>query len=161
MEPIDWTLLTQEPIDTAEQILKIVDYYRGRWMIEEYFKALKTGCSFEKRQLESLATLLNALAIFVPVAWRLLLLRGMARSHPTVPATIVLTEPQIAVLHAVTKKPLPHDLNVEQALLAIAALGGHIKNNGQPGWQLLGRGFRKLLNLEEGWTAAKNVFQNN
>jgi hypothetical protein len=161
MEPIDWTLLTQEPIDTAEQILKIVDYYRGRWMIEEYFKALKTGCSFEKRQLESLPTLLNALAIFVPVAWRLLLLRGMARNHPTAPATIVLTEPQIAVLHAVTKRPLPQDLNVEQALLAIAALGGHIKNNGRPGWQVLGRGFRKLLNLEEGWTAAKNAFQNN
>lgn len=118
------------------------------------FKALKTGCSFEKRQLESLATLLNALAIFVPVAWRLLLLRGMARSHPTAPATIVLTEPQIAVLHAVTKRPLPRNLNVEQALLAIAAPGGHIKNNGQPGWQVLGRGLRKLLNLEEGWTAA-------
>ena len=77
------------------------------------------------------------------------------------PATIVLTEPQIAVLHAVTKRPLPQHLNVEQALLAIAALGGHIKNNGQPGWQVLGRGFPKLLNLEEGWTAAKNASQNN
>jgi IS4 transposase len=46
-------LYTSEPIDTAEQLLTIVDQYRSRWVIEEFFKALKTGCAFEKRQLES------------------------------------------------------------------------------------------------------------
>jgi DDE family transposase len=48
-----WMLYTSEPIDTAEQLLTIVDQYRSRWVIEEFFKALKTGCAFEKRQLES------------------------------------------------------------------------------------------------------------
>ena len=42
MEPVDWLLLTSEPIDTDEQILEVVDIYRARWLIEEYFSALKT-----------------------------------------------------------------------------------------------------------------------
>jgi len=63
------------PIDTDSAIAFAVDCYRARWTIEEFFKALKAGCQFEWRQLESAHSLLNALAILVPVAWRLLLLR--------------------------------------------------------------------------------------
>ena len=40
---------------------------------------------------------------------------------------------------------------------AIAALGAHIKNNGPPGWLVLGRGFDTLLTLELGWLAAKDI----
>jgi hypothetical protein len=39
-------------------------------------------------------------------------------------------------------------------MLAIARLGGHIKNNGDPGWIVLGRGFDALLLLELGATLA-------
>jgi hypothetical protein len=45
-------------------------------------KALKTGCAFEKRQLESLPVLLNALAVFIPIAFDLLALRSAARTQP-------------------------------------------------------------------------------
>jgi hypothetical protein len=58
-----------------------VDVGQARWTVEEFFKALKTGCSFEKRQLESLHTLENALALFIiPMAWGLLL-RKKAINH--------------------------------------------------------------------------------
>ncbi len=50
IEPVRWRLWTLPPIDNAEQLLAIVDIYRARWIIEEFFKALKTGCSPEKRQ---------------------------------------------------------------------------------------------------------------
>jgi len=69
MVPVDWTLFTSEPIETEEQILAIVDWYRARWTIEEFNKSLKTGCAFEKRQLCSKSTIDNALARFTPVAW--------------------------------------------------------------------------------------------
>jgi hypothetical protein len=39
---------------------------------------------------------------------------------------------------------------IREAMLAIAALGGHIKNNGDPGWAVLGRGYEDLLLLERG-----------
>jgi hypothetical protein len=35
-------------------------------------------------------------------------------------------------------------------MLAVAALGGHLKNNGEPGWIVLGRGMEDLLLLEHG-----------
>ena len=50
---VEWILVTTEPIDTDEQLARVVDAYRARWVIEEFFKALKTGCALEKRQLES------------------------------------------------------------------------------------------------------------
>ena len=154
---VDWKLFTTEAIETTEQIETIVDYYRSRWLIEEYNKAIKTGCSFEKRQLESKTTLLNALAIFVPIAWRMLLLRTEARQRPNAPAQIALTTTQIAVLRAVSKMPLPENPTVSQALDAIARLGGHLKQNGPPGWLILKRGLTDLLTMEKGWLAHQNI----
>jgi hypothetical protein len=153
-EPVDWKLYTTDPIETAEQVLLVVDRYRSRWVIEEYFKAIKTGCAYEKRQLGSRRALLNALAIFVPIAWSLLVLRQEARAKGTAPTA--LTTIQLQVLRAVLRKPLPENPTAVEILLAIAALGGHIKHNGEPGWQVLGRGFERLLSYEVGWRAATN-----
>jgi hypothetical protein len=33
-EPIAWYLVTNEPIDTIEQVAAIVDAYRARWVVE-------------------------------------------------------------------------------------------------------------------------------
>ncbi len=150
---VEWLLLTSLSVDTPDSLGFVVDAYRARWVVEEYFKALKTGCQYEKKQLESGHALLNALAVLVPVAWRLLRLRHLAREDAGRPATDALTPTQVEVLKATARKPLPHRPTVRDALLAIAALGGHIKNNGEPGWQVLGRGFRDLLILELGWQA--------
>jgi hypothetical protein len=157
--PVDWMLATTEPIGTVEEIERVVDFYRSRWVIEDYFKALKTGCEYEKRQLESEHTLSNALAIFVPIAWQLLLLRSLARDDSDAPASEALTSTQIEVLVAISKGKLPPRPTLRQALLAIAGFGGHIKNNGEPGWIVLGRGFQYLLVLEKGWKAAKRSDQ--
>jgi hypothetical protein len=151
--PVEWFLLTDLPITNAEQIEFVVDCYRGRWMIEEYFKALKTGCQYEKRQLESAHSLLNAMAVLAPVAWRLLLLRHLARYAPEQSATAALTPVQLEVLRAVAKRPMPAHPTVKEAMLAIAGLGGHLPRNGDPGWLVLGRGMHDLLLLELGWRA--------
>jgi hypothetical protein len=153
LEPVDWLLYTTEPIETREDVLRIVDFYRARWIVEEFFKALKTGCAFEKRQLESMHTLENALALFIPMAWGLLRLRVLSREHPELSAAAVLTPTQITILRKKkllsTSKP-----SAQQALLAVAALGGHIVANGNPGWIVLGRGYEDLLMLEAGFLLA-------
>lgn len=154
-EPIDWILLTTEPIDTEEQVLKIVDIYRARWRVEEFFKALKTGCAFEKRQLESFATLSTALAIFIPIAWNLLRLRAVAREEPSAPASEVLTPEELQVLRLAAKTGLPLDPTAQDALLSVARLGGHLRSNGPPGWQVLGRGYQDLLMLVAGYRLAQ------
>jgi hypothetical protein len=155
-DAIDWKLYSSEPIQTPEQALAIVDHYRVRWLIEEYFKALKTGCSFEKRQVESRRALLNTLALYAPIACRLLALRHQSRDERVATS---LTPRQIRVLRAVRRRPLPNHPTSRELMLAVAELGGHIKNNGDPGWIVLGRGFLDLLAYEIGWQARERSDQ--
>lgn len=153
-DPIAWVLITTEPIETREQVRAVVDCYRLRWLIEEFFKALKTGCALEKRQLDSYQSITAALAIFLPIAWQLLLLRHLARTAPQQCAESVLTPTQLDVLRAaVPALKLPARPSVVQALRAVAYLGGHYIKR-EPGWLVLGRGLQKLLDLELGWCLA-------
>jgi hypothetical protein len=154
--PVEWVLLTTEPIDTSEQVLAVVDMYRRRWIIEEFFKALKTGCAYEARQLESFATFENALALFVPVAWSLLCLRALERTDSHLAAKEFFTPDQVTVLRAKLRIPID---TVSQAFAAIAQIGGHIKNNGRPGWLVLWRGFRDLILLVQGFALAREMYR--
>ncbi len=153
-EVVEWRLLTTEAIDAPEDVAAVVDAYRARWLIEEYFKALKTGCAYERRQLESKKALLNALALHAPIAWQLLALRQLSRWTQDVPAETVLSPLKLKILRAHEKSRDLPCRTVREAMLAIARHGGHIKNNGEPGWMVLGRGYEDLLLLEQGATIA-------
>lgn len=159
---IAWTLFTSEPVSSLEDATAVVDHYRARWMIEEYFKALKTGCAFEKRQLCSLDALKRAFGLFVPMAWKLLSIRHLGRAVTSPPAAALLDDNQLHLLQAMLEKrsrSLPTAPSVRDVMLGIAALGGHIKNNGDPGWMVLGRGFRRFIEAEEGWNLARRSDQ--
>ena len=152
-DPVAWVLITTEPVSTAAEVEAVVDHYRHRWVIEEFFKALKTGCSFEERQLESFATLTKALALFLPIAWQMLLLRAVSRATPNAAATTVLTETQIDVLRHYQPDKMPRGATAFHALMAVAGLGGHLKRNGLPGWKTLSYGMQELAALTEAWEA--------
>jgi hypothetical protein len=158
-KPVDWLLLTTEPCQTAAEIMRVVNLYRSRWMVEDFFKALKTGCNLESRQLESRHALLNLLALMLPIAVHLLWLRACARDTPDLPATDVLTPLQLTVLKHRSPRPLPDNPTALQALWALAGIGGHIANNGWPGWQVLGRAFVKFCDAVAVWQAATKVAQ--
>jgi hypothetical protein len=153
-KPVEWRLWTSLPVDTEKQIEAVVDHYRARWIIEEFFKALKTGCDFESRQLRSRASLLKALAVFTAVAWRMLALRTAAKVTPDKPASALLNVLQLRCLVGLLAKRkvvLPKNPTAREALLGIAKLAGHQTNNGDPGWQLISRGFDRLLSAEENY----------
>jgi hypothetical protein len=124
------------------------------WWIEELFKALKTGCQIEKRQMESYEALRIALALFLPIAVRLLALRDAARTKPEQTCS-ALTASQLQLLRACGSKTLGATPTNHEVYMALAALGGHLRSNGPPGWIVLGRAYEKLLVLEQGWTAAQ------
>jgi hypothetical protein len=152
-EPIVWRLYTTEPVDTPDAIARVVDAYTARWLAEELFKALKTGCSFLDHQIESYAALCKLLAVLLVVAWKLLALRTVARVAPQAPATVVLTPLQVRLLKALhdrdhPRSPLPQMPTAKEAVYALAGLAGHFKSNGDPGWQTLGCGLCRLLQAE-------------
>lgn len=148
-EPIDWKLVTSEPIASDADLERVVDAYRTRWVIEEYFKALKTGCTIESKQLESLRTIHNLLAIMMPIAIQMLALRSLADSNPAASAARVLTANELRALRLMSRAKLSARPTAKEALYAVASLGGYIKNNGAPGWQVLSRGYLCLLRYAE------------
>jgi IS4 transposase len=69
--PVVWRLVTTDVIESTDDIDRVIEIYRKRWVIEEFFKAIKTGCRFESHQLEHIKGLLIALSIESAIAWQL------------------------------------------------------------------------------------------
>jgi hypothetical protein len=153
--PVDWRIITTLPIRTPAEVAAIVDHYRARWLIEEYFKALKTGCGYSLRQQMSRDALERTLAICIPQAWRLLAIRWISRHEPAAPASAVVNEVQLQCLKV--RKPNATLETVNDVALAIAQLGGHVRSNGAPGWLVLGRGMQKLSDMEAMFIAIRDA----
>jgi hypothetical protein len=155
--PVEWRLATTEPIKTHADLERVVDAYRSRWVIEDFFKALKTGCAFEKRQLETYDALLNALAVFAPIAYELLRLRAAAAIPHAQSANGFFRPSLWTILRYHKSLKVPEDASIQDCYSAIARIGGHIKNNGQPGWIVLARGYEKILAIEEGYLFSREI----
>jgi hypothetical protein len=141
---IEWVLMTSEPIQSADDALRVVDIYKGRWIIEEYFKGLKTGCDLEARQLGSVQAWYKLTAMFLPITTRILnLCLGFKAT--------ALTSDQIEILKISARRAGVRLRTPNQAHSELARLGGHIKTNGPPGWITLLRGYLTLIGLETGW----------
>jgi hypothetical protein len=159
---VRWLLLTTEPIGSADEVLRVIDLYRRRWVIEEFFKALKTGCRPEQRQMEGAPTMLRMLALLLPAAWRLLLLRGVASHEPDARWRNLLTPLEFRILRLaynrlVRKGSMTATATVAQCLAAIAKLGGHLPRNGSPGWQTLQAGWANLQQRVLGASLARDT----
>jgi len=157
VDPIRWVLWTNLVLDTPAAVLRVVDIYRRRWLIEETFKVLKSGCHFEKKRFESAHPSQNALAFYLPIAAELLRLRNLARQGDECAADSVVDATQLIVLREfVPHAKLPKRPTVREVVWAIALLGGHLKQNGEPGWSVLARGYEDLRRLSEAWRRARS-----
>ena len=85
--PVEWILLTSLPTITLEQAWERVEWYRHRWLVEDYHQCLKSGCRIEERQLQTVDGLIRLLGILSPLAVRLLQIRAFARQTPDLPAS--------------------------------------------------------------------------
>ena len=152
--PLYWVLLTTEPVDTYNACVQVVEHYQGRWTIEEFHKALKTGCGIEERQLTTRQGLENVLGLSTIIAVLLLHVRFMARVNEKQEEGTLTTTQRIILsqkFHALTEH-----MSNQQAFFHIARLGGFLarKHDGNPGWITLLRGYQKLLLLEQGYLLA-------
>ena len=103
-EPIDWMLLTDLPVTTAGEAWEKVQWYCRRWGIEEWHRALKNGCGVEQREFKTAEHLQRVLAFDLIVAWRILACVKLGRVLPQLPASVLYSPDELAVLHAALKK---------------------------------------------------------
>jgi hypothetical protein len=159
----EWILLTNEPIDTFEQVEQIVKDYEHRWLIEEFHKCWKTGCRLEGRPLESLDAIERMMTITAPIAVRLLQVHTAARSMNLdgETATTTLSDNELKCLWASTEKtPYPRSKpSGKWVLHAIAKLGAwqDTKRTGRIGWATLWYGWSRFNERLEGWNMAQQA----
>jgi hypothetical protein len=158
-EPLHWLLWTTEPAQTLEQALAVLAIYKLRWRIEDFHLVLKQGCRIEQLQFETAERLAKAVALYAPIAARILTLRDLTRLNPEAPCTEVLSDTQWGTLWvAINHCPVPPGTappSVRQATLWIGRLGGHLnrKSDGMPGVKTLWLGWRDLTLMMEVYQA--------
>ena len=152
---VSWLLITTLPIGTVDEVLLIVDYYVARWIVEIYFRTLKTGCCVEEIQLETNRRLQNCLAFYNIIAWRVLYLTYMNRTSPTLPCTAVFDDAEWkSVWRVVKKQSLPSTPpTLSEFMKLLTQLGGY-NNRAQepaPGPQTIWIGMRRMLDFATAW----------
>ena len=103
-EPIDWVLLTDWKIDSAKMARRLVKWYGLRWGIECWHQVLKDTCGVETRQMKTAEALSRALVLDMIVAWRALLLCRLGKAHPNLPASVLYSPEELAILEVLKKK---------------------------------------------------------
>jgi hypothetical protein len=150
-EPLEWVLLTSVPTATLAAAWERVDWYRCRWLVEDFHQCLKTGCRMESAQLRDEAALERLLGFLAPLAVRLLHLREAVRLTPTRPAADLVGEATVAVVAARTGTA-EAGMTAATFWRLVARLGGHQgrERDGPPGWRTLWHGWLYVQTLLEG-----------
>jgi hypothetical protein len=148
VEPLEWVLLTNVPVATAADADERIDWYEVRWVIEEFHKALKTGCGVEGLQFTAAGRLQPAIAVLSVVAVTLLSLRDASRTADaaTRPARALFPAAWVRVLSLWRYQEARPEMSAAEFFLALARLGGHQnrRHDHPPGWLVLWRGWTKL-----------------
>jgi len=145
--PIQWILVTTLPIDTDEQIRTAVEYYCCRWCIEVFFKTLKSGCRIEERQFEFLHRELNAVAVYIIAAWRVMALCHLGRECPDLNCEVMFEPSEWKAVHLIVEKQPPPETppNLNTVIRMIALLGGYVpRKSTEPGTQTLWIGLQRM-----------------
>lgn len=158
-EPVEWMLLSNMPVTSLEEACERVHWYSLRWRIEMFFKVLKSGFRVEACRLGTAERLICYLTLMSIVAWRLFMITLVARTEPSRPCTQFLSEQEWTVLaiKSSRKGQIPGEPpRIAEALIWIAKLGGYLarKSDGPPGTLVLWRGWKRLMDLTEGWCLA-------
>ena len=155
--PVEWILLTTLPISTDEEVRLVIQYYTVRWMIEVYFRTLKTGCRVEERRFETLKRMLNCTAIYMIVAWRTMLLCRLGRECPDLDCDALFEPSEWKSVWAVTHRnePIPEKPpKLPDFLRLVARLGGYVDRPNRPdppGEETVWRGLQRMHDLAWGW----------
>ena len=167
--PVHWCLLTTHALNTPAEAMRIVQWYRMRWTIEQVFRTLKTdGVDVESSQIATPNNLLKLVTVALIAAVRVMQL-VMAREGNTgqMLSDAVSDPDEVAALRAIgptlegrtEKLKNPHD----PGLLAwyawiVARLGGWSgytsKGYRPPGPKTMARGLKKLDAMVAGWLLA-------
>jgi hypothetical protein len=147
-DPIEWLLLTSVPMEDFAGACTVVQWYRARWEIELFFRVLKQGCQIERLRLATDHRLLNAIAIYLIIAWRIHTLTMMSRAYPEASCEVVFEPREWQTIYTMQFHSRPPALPppLRDMVRALAQLGGFLARtgDGEPGIKSLWQGYQRL-----------------
>ncbi len=146
VERVEGILPTSLPVAGFHKAPRIPEHCEKRRLIEEYHKALRSGCRVESRQLQSKKGLERIAAWLSVVAGRLLQLKSAARTNPACPARNLLPLHCIKMHLAARKRSkLTAAMTIRESCREVAKLGGFLgrRSDGEPAWITIWRGRQK------------------
>lgn len=156
IEPVSWMLLTTIPVENLNQAMEKIKWYMQRWIIELFFKFLKSGCKVEDRQLKDGERLKNCIVIDAIIAWRVMFLTYIGRAIPNLPASVIFEEYEWKALYVFINKKIKipkREPSLGEVIKIIAKLGGFLdrKNDGPPGMMTIWKGLSSLYYISTMW----------
>jgi hypothetical protein len=156
--PVEWLLITTLPIDTADQVREIIQYYTVRFLIEVLFRVLKSGCRVEERRFEHIDRMLPCVAIYLIVAWRTLMVCRLGRSSPDLNCEAIFDPAEWKAVWTVVKRKRPprRAPKLSEIIPLIAQLGGYVNypnREDPPGPQTVWLGLQRMYDLALAWNA--------
>lgn len=146
---LEWLLISNLPVNNEKDALRIVKIYRRRWLIEDYHKAVKTGFRIEDNQLKQASRILALFGMIGVMATKLLAIREHCRLSPETPVEEKVPKPWITLIerHLMVKLK-----TVKDFWRSLARMGGFIgrKSDGEPGWQTIWKGYKRLQDMLTG-----------
>ena len=153
--PVEWILLTSLPIDTAEQVSTVIQYYCVRWMIEIVFRTLKSGCRVEKRRFEHIDRVLPCLGVYLIITWRTLYVCHLGRAFPEISCEAVFEPCEWKSVCRIVRweAPSPKPPSLSVMVRMVAQLGGYVnrKRPDEPGPQTVWLGLQRLHDIALCW----------
>ena len=154
--PICWMLVTTLPIETDEDVQRIIRSYCIRWQIEVFFRTLKTGCRIEYRRFESIDRVFNCLAFLSIVAWRLMYICHLGRECPDIDCEVIFEPSEWKSVYVTLGIEFPEKgcPTLNEMIRAVARLGGFMdRPKNHPGTQTLWVGLQRCYDLSNAWNA--------
>ena len=153
--PIEWLLVTDQPVDSFDDARRCARDYSLRWLIERYHYTIKSGCRIQDSQLRHADRIERLLALYCIVAWRLLWITYQARVDGDQPCTVAFCDLEWQGLWGYhhEAQPLPATPpTLHQAVRWTAMLGGFLgrKGDGEPGVKVLWQGLTRLQDIVTG-----------
>jgi hypothetical protein len=144
-EPLEWVLLSSLPVTSTAELGRHRDWYASRPLIEEFHQVEKSGCGEEDLRFRTARALLPMLGVLAIVAVRVLQLRWWGRDGAEAPAASAATAEERQALTSLGQRIR----TARDFVRGVARLGGFLgrKGDGEPGWQTLWRGYRRLQDI--------------
>lgn len=157
-ERVDWKLITDLPVTSLRQAIEKLEWYASRWKIETFHKILKSGCKAEDSRLRTAERLVNLIAVFCILSWRIFWMTMLNRSNSAMPAGTVFSDVERRLLeHLVPDRGKSHTKkSLSVYITKIARLGGYLAraNDPPPGNTVMWRGLSRLIDIELGFNLA-------